>query len=137
MNDQANAFSFTPSPSPSQTPPAVEGKNKRAISLVDSPVSEPNVKKRRCPGKLIRIIINKSTKPEPQKKPAQPKLLITYRDGPFGRLHSIYDRENNVRIFHHELDADKHISMTFIHEKIAMLKDEATGVILYRNKILD
>ncbi|XXG95992.1 hypothetical protein Hte_002269 [Hypoxylon texense] len=132
MNNQANASSSTPNPS--QTPPAAESKDKPAMSLIDSSVPEPNIGKKRSPEKVIRCTISKPSQPEP---PQKPELLIIYRNGPFGRLHSIKDTANNVCVFHHERDADRHISMTFIHGKIAMLKDEVTGEVIYRSRLLD
>ncbi|KAI6088575.1 hypothetical protein F4821DRAFT_277073 [Hypoxylon rubiginosum] len=99
--------------------------------------------------KVTKIVLHKPFQTEPEtkprtpkiklivRKPSAPKTIITYCDGPFGRLHSIRDVTNNICIFHHERDFNRDISMRFIHEKIAMLRDEVTGETIYSNGLLD
>ncbi|KAI1764978.1 hypothetical protein GGR53DRAFT_465809 [Hypoxylon sp. FL1150] len=96
-------------------------------------VPKPSSPKRALKTKPTTHATRKSRQSEPEAAEPHhgPGVLITYLPGPFGRLYSILDLQNNTYIFHHERDADRNISMTFIREKIVMLRDHTTGEIIY------
>ncbi|KAI1400141.1 hypothetical protein F4819DRAFT_386069 [Hypoxylon fuscum] len=63
-----------------------------------------------------------------------PRVNIRLENGPFGRLHSIFDMLERKYIFHYEQDAHKLISMTFLDGKVRKLEDSVTGEIIYEYK---